>query len=1111
MNCKSCGFHCELSANFCPVCGTQILKSCPNCAHANLVEGNFCSNCGHNLQPISVSGRLSAEVRTPASPTDLSGTLSAEGERRYATVLRADLSAYSVLTESLGPERVQELFDCIKDIATKVIADHGGFINQFRGDEIIALFGFTASENAARDAVQAALDLHEQIREFGRQGAESIAHSLSMHTGICTGLIVIRPSADRDGVFTVSGDAINTAARLVGLAVPNEIIIASDTRRWIESLFNLEQLPPTLVKGKEHPITPYRVLSPNFQLSPFGGRFLRSAASFEGRHEELNSLKQCLARARGGSGNIVAISAHAGLGKSRLVYEFLRGVPSDEVKVLTSRCAPAGENTPYRPWVDIVRQILRVQPSAGVEERVSKILEGCMELALEPERNVAALCHLLAAPSLDNALTAIARGPARQHMLWQALISLIRRSLKTCPLILVLEDWHWADRASDQFLRHHLGHFSSLPILIIVTFRPTPEVSWPIQDHFTAVSLSPLERGAISSMIGSIFGLAQAPEWFTALLQERTGGNPLFIEEIVRSLKEESSVTVQNGELSITKPLPSIGIPDTVQSAVLGRLDRLEPSWRDILRRAAVIGPEFSLAVLMRIVGSEVDLHQTISELEELGFVAQLRDEPESVFVFKHAIIQAVAYETLLLKQRRDLHGRVARAIEELSGGRVEEYCEPLAYHYSRDDDLDRAVRYLEQAGDRAAQSFALDSARNHFGAAIGILAGDDPAAARRRVEISFKWAAASQFATNEEHIDLMRRALVDASTLGDVGLISNCHYWLGRMYYGRGEPTRAVPEFEMVLRNAAHLNDDRLIGRAYCVLGRISLFTAEPRHGVELLRKGIPILRKIEDTVEVIYSISSHACIKAFTGKFTEAETLFADALLLARRYNDRTNEALVLQQLSYARCLRGDWQPAIEAASNCLDISKRGGLPVLAAFAAIFHGYASWMQGERETGYNIMVQAIQNYQNTGFQLAASLCHGWCAEIFALHGDLTRAQIHADLSMEKDKFGDRFGQLPAYRAIAHIASQSGRPAEMEEALKKALELGKSRGAIPDVGITHFHAAELKTLNGDNCAGARHRSDAREVLVCAKMPWWVSCLQGNEGLIKRVCGLQRED
>ena len=317
-------------------------------------------------------------------------------------------------------------------------------------------------------------------------------------------------------------------------------------------------------------------------------------------------------------------------------------------------------------------------------------------------------------------------------------------------------------------------------------------------------------------------------------------------------------------------------------------------------------------------------------------------------------------------------------------------------------------------------------------------------------------------------------------------------------MHYGRGDPSSAIPEFETVLANAAHLNDDRLLGRAYCVLGRIALFTAEPSRGGHFLERGIGMLRRLEDVGEMVYSISSHACIHAFIGEFAKSEDLFAEALSLARQYKDQTNEALVLQQLSYARCLRGNWSRAIEASISCLDIARRGGLPVLVAFAETFHAYARFMQGEREAGYKDIVQAILGYQNTEYRLAGSLVHGWCAEICALHGDLTRAQAHADLSIGKDKVGDRFGQIPAYRALTRIAFQTGRSKDGRELLAKAIELSEARGATPDLGITHLHAAEFLADLQDRNGATLHRNKAQQIFSFAEMPWW-----GERGRLRK--------
>jgi class 3 adenylate cyclase/tetratricopeptide (TPR) repeat protein len=1068
-------------------------KQCPACGEPNLFDANFCSKCGQKFSETTVANVEtaigSASHRTQVDlPVGLLN-LSVDGERRHVTVLRSDLSGYSAMFEELDPEQVEEIVQPIMDIATGAIARRGGLITEFRGDEIIALFGVAVGENAARDAVQAALDLHDRVRQFSRPAVTKLGRKLTMHTGICTGLVVVRPGSNRKGLLSISGDPVNMAARLVSIAVTNEVLVSPETRRWIEPFFKLEQLEPIVVKGKSSPVTPYRVVSTRSEGSQFEGWMLRGAGCFAGRTSELAQLRQCLARACDGHGQVVAISAEAGGGKSRLVYEFLRGVPRGDATMSVGRCAKASVNAAYYPWIEIAHQLLNIEVGEGAEERLAKVLKSSRELELDTERHVPALCHLLAVSDPKYALSTKVDGLARGQLLWHALFTLLRRSASRRPLIVALEDWQWADRASDNFLRHHLAQLSSIPILVITSFRASPEISWPVLGHLTTVSLEPLQREEIAAMVGSMFELAVVPEWLTLLLEEHTGGNPLFIEETVRSLKEDHAISAEDGELSRLQHINTISIPDTVQNVVLRRLDRLSPDWRETLRRAAVIGREFSQLILEELVGSEVDLDGTLAELEELGFVRLLRDKPHSVFSFKHVIIQNVAYETLLLKQRRGLHGQVARAIEQLSGGRPEEYCESLAYHYARDDNLDRAVHYLEQAGDRAARSFALYAARNQFAEALHLLSQCEQTEKlqRRCIEISLKLASVSHFATSEEHVDVMRRALAAAVSLGDPHLIANCRYWLGRMYYGRGDPDDAIVEFETVLANATHLNNDQLLGRTYCVLGRLSLFTAEPARGIGYIDKGIPILRGCADHGEVAYSLSSHACIRAFIGEFAKAEQLFGEALLLARQNKDRTNEALVLQQLSYARCLRGAWAGAIEAGSNCLQIANDSGLPVLAAFCEIFCAYSRWMSGDRERGYQEIVQAIQRYQSTRYQLAASICHGWFAEIAALQGDLTRARMHADLSIGRDKFGDRFGQLPAYRALARIAQQLGQPSEVRELLAKAIELGEARGVTPDLGITHLYAAELLS---DPDATARHRDIAGRIFASAEMPWW---------------------
>ncbi len=1092
MKCLSCQFENKDSEKFCIECGNSMAGACRRCFQMNPSSAKFCGACGFKLGGASLvtSGRPN-ELPKPVGRLSGSLTISSEGERRRATILRADLTGYTALTEHLDAETIEEILERIKVIAEDVVAYRGGIINQFRGDEVIALFGAALSENDARDAVQAALDLHERVKSLGDQLRGTTGTGLTMHSGICTGLVVIRPSSNRDGAFSISGDAINTAARLADLAAADELLVAPSTQLLIQPFFRMDPLAPLELKGKSVELTPHRVLSAYTSRSQFDGRIMQGVASFVGRAFELSQLNNCLARAKSQHGQIVVISADAGIGKSRLVYEFIKTVQQSFTTVLTT-CSPVDVDTPYFPWTDIARQLLNIDLSTDVDIRVANIIEACKTLELDADRDVPVLCQLLA-PAQSSVVPQITeQGPARRQAIFQALFALIRRAANVRPLVIVFEDWHWTDRASDDFFRHYIGQFASLPLLILVTLRATAQVTWPIQGHLTALTIEPLPKQATGEIIASMLGISAAPEQFASMLHERTGGNPLFIEEVVRSLRADGLIGVSDGELSIAKPITALGIPETVQRAVLQRLDRLQPVWRETLRRASVIGREFSLSILGRLVATGTDLDGAILELQALDFLTQVQEGPQSVFAFKHVVIQTVAYETLLIKQRKELHGLVAKAIEESAGELIDENCEALAYHYSRDHDLDRAVRYLEQAGDQASGNFALESARNHYVAAIHLLTNFEQTIENRRlrIEISLKWASASQFAVSIEQVDVMRISLADAIALGDLRLKSLCHYWLGRMYYGLGDPSSGIPEFEAVLAGATHLNDQWLLGRTYCVLGRSALFTAEPARGIEFLKLGIPLLERLGDYSEVTYSISSHACIRTFIGEFAKADELFAQARDLAVGKQDRTNEALVLQQLSYSRCLRGNWESAIEAAAACLDIAQVSGMPVLAAFAQIFGAYASWMAGGQAQGYRNMLQAIQAYRDTGYRMAGSLCHGWCAEICVLNGDLDRARVHAQLSIAQEARGDRFGQLPAQRTLVAIAIQTGNHSEARFLVGGLIDAAERRGARPDLGIGHYQAAEFFLKMGEIDTATFHTHKARQIFETLDMPWW---------------------
>jgi class 3 adenylate cyclase/tetratricopeptide (TPR) repeat protein len=1073
--CPACNAVSFGTYRFCPDCGAPSPKFCQQCATTNSRDAKFCTECGSRFPAAEIGSgpERSSLARVPGSP-DQRIAIAPEGERRQLTVLLADVTGYTAMNEKFDPESVSDVLDRLKLLATETVKRHGGIVNQFVGDEVVAIFGIGDNENAPQAAVQTALAIRDGVRKLSDELPSSFAGNMAMHFSICSGLLIIRPSDNREGIFSLTGDTINTASRLLNIAQTDEILIGPETQRAAHPYFVLERMGPVTLKGKAQSLVPFRVLNARPFQSSFQVRVAQGLTHFTGRTIELAQLQQIVERIRDGEGQVVVISGQAGLGKSRLVHELIRRLNGDDIVAHVSRCAPSTADTPYHPWIQVLRTILPLD-SAGNATKLTDFAQAHGALA----RHLPVLLSLLGLESPEHALPPSIAQQLRPQMIWDAIAAVVRYAAMQQPTILLLEDWHWADKASDQCLRDLFRHLASMP---------SAGAGWPVMDNLTALSLRPLDRKGTDKIISGMFPNATIPESLVNMLFDRTSGYPLFIEEIVSYLREDGILIEREGVVTLTQPLASLTIPDSVQSAVLRRLDRIDPAWRELLRRAAVIGREFPLAVLQKLAPQGSDLEDVLDALLGMDLIVEFPSEGGAHYGFKHVITQDVAYDTLLHKQRRELHGAAARGIEEIYAARIEEHFDRLAFHYSRSDLAEKALEYLEKAGDRAASAFALDSARNQYAAAMQLLERPQYKEKRaHRIALSVKWSAASVFAADERHIGVMDRALAEAATIDAPDLMAKCHYWLGRMHYGGGNPTRAIENLEAALVLARQQDDAELAARCYCVVGRSSLHTAQVAHGLEYLTKGIAAMQQLGNSAEVAYSTASMGGIYALVGRFADAEQAFEDAARLARQQNNRTDEALVAQIASYARCLRGDWVSLGESVEQCVEISSRSGLPVLLAFGRIFQAYASAMTGDVSRGYRQMVEAISAHKSTGSKLAGSLCHGWCAEVCSLHGDLASAQRHADISVARAEVGDRFGQLPALRALARIAALHGKSDAARGHLNRAMETSEAWGALPDCGIIYLLAAEL-----DPAAPSANtmRSNAARIFEQCQMPWW---------------------
>ncbi|MCH7478111.1 MAG: AAA family ATPase, partial [SAR324 cluster bacterium] len=703
MICSACSAENREGARFCQTCGVPLPRNCPGCGRENAADARFCDHCGRDL---SLAGEPGVAARAEPTPLAAAGSIhegGGLGERRQATVLFSDLSGYTALNERLDPEEVEGVMSRLKTEAVRIVETHGGIVNQFVGDEVVALFGIPdAHEDDPMRAVRAALDLHRMAAAISGEVEGRIGSPLRWHSGINTGLIVTHVRDDREGRYGITGDTVNTAARLVNEAAADEILVAPETRRLIGPFFEVESRPPVELRGKAQPIIPFRIVGESQVRTRLEAAEKKGLTPFTGRAGELTTLRACLEKAVAGRGQFVSLLGEAGIGKSRLLLEFRQSVDHDRITVLEGRCQTYGSDTPFLPFIDALRHGLHLLAEGSPAELREKAIANVRAIDPSLEPYLPHFLHLLSLPSGEFALPANLQGEELRRALVEALAAIITLNTRHKPMVFIMEDWQWADEASDAALKYLIGLAANFPLLVVAVYRPEFARSWGNPEHYTPIVLRPFDGPETAELCRAVLNVTALPDELAAPVTERTGGNPFFVEELCHALIEEGTVVVENGRASLTQPLETVRLPETVHGVIRARIDRLDPESRDVLRYAAVIGLEFAIRVLERVHPHAARLAPALERLRNQELIQQMRVLPEAAYRFKNVLTQEVVYETLLLQQRREFHALVGRALEAQYADRLEEHIEALAHHFERGEVWDRAAEYLLQAAEKA-------------------------------------------------------------------------------------------------------------------------------------------------------------------------------------------------------------------------------------------------------------------------------------------------------------------------------------------------------------------------------------------------------------------------
>ena len=648
------------------------------------------------------AGTGSAEAATP----EPAPSLAEEGERRQATVLHVRWTGRGRLEERLSPDETDRLLEECRSAMAAVVEEHAGIVNRRTGDEFEALFGIPASlEDDAIRAVRAGAALCERTGALLTEAGAG--DGVGVSCGIDSGRVVARRDETGGAEYRVVGEATELSARLSGQAQAGEVVISESCRRLVGPFFESAEAG-TLRRSDDVTTGTFRVLGETGARSRLEATAeAEGLTTLAGRDLELNTLVAASRAAAAGQGRFVSIVGDAGAGKSRLLYEFARRIDPSRFDVIRGRCQSFGEDVPYLPFIDALKDRLDLSDSEG-HATPDLVAERVHQVSPDLDDFTPFYLQLLSIADLKEETEAVGLAgqevwSGEQHRvgLVESLSSLFTLAASNRPTIALFEDWHWVDTASRQVLEQLLEMISAFPLLVVVTARPDFDLGWGNPADHTPIVLAPLSPEDSAVVIRSSLAADEVPNALVRLLHDRAGGNPFFLEELCRALAEEGRLRVERGRVSVSGLLDNLELPDTVQGVLRTRLDRLDGGTRQLVRVAAVMGREFSLDVLAHALGVEDDLSAELDRLRDLGIIQQVGVVPVPRYRFKHALTQDVAYDGLLERQRAEVHGAVGEALEALRPDRLDDHLDRLAEHFASAGRWEKAIHYADAAADR--------------------------------------------------------------------------------------------------------------------------------------------------------------------------------------------------------------------------------------------------------------------------------------------------------------------------------------------------------------------------------------------------------------------------
>jgi predicted ATPase/class 3 adenylate cyclase len=1040
------------------------------------------------IVPYLLPGLLEKIILDPYAPV-------VWADLKPVTVLFANLLGLDEMVESMGSEgvdRVTAILDRYLGAVIEIVGRYDGTLNKMdlaqEGDKLLILFGAPHThEDDPQRAVRTALEMQEALRPFTELNTLSGTFSLQLRVGIHSGNVFAgNVGSPTRKEYTVMGDTVNLAARLVAAAEPGQILVTQTTQRRLGDAFLCQASFPLQVKGKAKAIQVCRVTG--FRQEGFSARRAARHGRLIGRQEELSLLKDFTGYVLGGEGQVVSLVGGAGMGKSRLVDELAVHAESVGMRVLHGGCVSYGGAMAYLPWIELLRDLLEWTTEDTATSRHEKLqaLLTAVDSTLADWVPVVAGVLGLAVP--DTPLTSALDAKLRKERFFDIVSQVLESQAGELPLLLIFEDLHWADPISLELLDYVARNLGDNPLLLVGIRRPEgSKPQWDDLPHHQAIHLKELSEEESRELAESLLRMPSLPPSLETMILERAQGNPFYVEEVVHVLIDQGHLVPEDGEYRLVGDLSTIEIPDTISGVVMSRIDSLDEGNRTVLRVASVIGRIFLYQVLHEIYPypiGESTLRQRLGTLERVDLTPLEEPEPNLQYIFKHILTQEVAYESLLHARRRELHGQVGLYYETTYGEvGLEEYYDLLALHFGRSNHREKALEYEIQAGDRARAAYANDAAIRHYAAALQLLVEMGQTLTLRWADLQFNLAEVYvHVGRYEEAVESYQHAMKVAGQDWSVEQQARTLRKIGMAYESQGQYNEAL-EWLVRARKVAESDSvaagSRQMARILSGMGVVYLRKAEFATGIGLIEGALELLARLPESAKRLrdegWVYNNLGVTHWNQGNLHQAKTFFEQSLRLFEQAGDLVGVATLHNNLGYIAYWLGDIQTAIASCQRSLSVCDQIGYLSRKAMASNNLGIFFQASGNYRQAIAYYQQSLQIFQKRGELAGIASTYDNLGNACHQRGEYEKAMEYHHLSLEiKRKQEDTLQIANSLINIAAVCSDRGYYEEAIAFSEEALEIFEEIGGRQYLAEAYSVLGEALLMSGEPMQAHRY-------------------------------------